>query len=312
MKLLLQEENKAIEDIFSKEGTKSKKARTVEKIAAPKTTTGRTTGPCCEDCLYPNQELGAHKCPLCKKALHCLCCEEWKIPIYQDDEYLCRGCHDNIHKKETRAPTKKATQVTRKKKTTTKPDTVKNINKSSGDTTASEDESCTEGQRAPPKKATQVTRKKKNTESASRKKTTTTKPDTGDTTSSEDESGTEDQRAPPKKATQVTRKNKNTESASGKKTTTTKPDTDDTTSSEDESCTEDHNYLVEEGNRAWWKRNQMEICGGCGKLLDGQKYFYCQNTSCNHKKCEKCFKKCFESTERKGRDKKVSSRLVEV
>jgi len=240
MKLLLQEENKAIEDIFSKEGTKSKKARTVEKIAAPKTTTGRTTGPCCEDCLYPNQELGVHKCPLCKKALHCLCCEEWKIPIYQDDEYLCRGCHENINKKETRAPTKKATQVTRKKKTTTKPDTVKNINKSSGDTTASEDESCTEDQRAPPKKATQVTRKKKNTESASRKKTTTTKPDTGDTTSSDNES-----------------------------------------------CTEDHNYLVEEGNRAWWKRNQMEICGGCNKPLGGQKYFYCQNTSCNHKNTKK-------------------------
>ncbi len=61
-----------------------------------------------------------------------------------------------------------------------------------------------------------------------------------------------------------------------------------------------------------WKRNQMEICGGCGKLLDGQKYFYCQNTSCNHKKCETCFKKCFENKQKKGRDKKVSSRLVEV
>jgi hypothetical protein len=52
-------------------------------------------GKCCEECLYPLQELGAHRCPLCKKHIHCMCCQEWEIPIYNDIEHLCLTCHNS-------------------------------------------------------------------------------------------------------------------------------------------------------------------------------------------------------------------------
>jgi hypothetical protein len=54
----------------------------------------RSAGACCVECLYPEQELWAHKCPRCKKPIHVLCCFKWDTAI-DDDEYLCLSCHNN-------------------------------------------------------------------------------------------------------------------------------------------------------------------------------------------------------------------------
>ena len=57
-------------------------------------TSSRPTGKCCVECLFPTQELWAHKCPSCGIPIHILCCLEWGIPPSNgDDEYLCRSCH---------------------------------------------------------------------------------------------------------------------------------------------------------------------------------------------------------------------------
>ena len=43
-------------------------------------------------CLYPQQWLNVHFCPICKRTIHCLCCETWKTELIENKDYVCLFC----------------------------------------------------------------------------------------------------------------------------------------------------------------------------------------------------------------------------
>jgi len=79
----------------SKDSTNDSNDNSKEQANKTDGAVNRRVGPCCKDCVYPQQELWAHKCPLCESHIHVLCCLEWDIPMHEDDEYLCKACHEN-------------------------------------------------------------------------------------------------------------------------------------------------------------------------------------------------------------------------
>lgn len=57
----------------------------------------RLTGVCCfQPCTNSTQQL-VHKCPICKRFIHILCCLDNNIPLIEgDDEYRCKSCYDRL------------------------------------------------------------------------------------------------------------------------------------------------------------------------------------------------------------------------
>ena len=43
-------------------------------------------------CLNPQQWLNVHFCPMCKRTIHCLCCETWKTELIENKDYVCLFC----------------------------------------------------------------------------------------------------------------------------------------------------------------------------------------------------------------------------
>jgi hypothetical protein len=53
-----------------------------------------SSGKCCDGCENPQQEFGAHRCPICHRGVHSLCSNLWNIPRYQDsNDFLCQPCY---------------------------------------------------------------------------------------------------------------------------------------------------------------------------------------------------------------------------
>jgi len=79
-------------------------------------------------------------------------------------------------------------------------------------------------------------------------------------------------------------------------------------------CRQDHKFLNEECNRQWWQTNKLEICGDCEKMLNGKKYYFCENTSCNFKKCDSCYLEGLKNDggKRAARDKRKNSRFNDL
>lgn len=79
-------------------------------------------------------------------------------------------------------------------------------------------------------------------------------------------------------------------------------------------CRLDHKFLNEECNRQWWQTNKFEICGECEKMLNGKKYFFCGNTSCNFKKCDSCYLEGLKNHggKRTVREKRNNSRFNDL
>jgi len=246
----------------------------------------RRVGPCCKDCVYPKQELGAHKCPLCKSHIHVLCCLEWDIQMHEDDEYLCKACDEKQNEliKDNMAP---RTSSSIKKPTLKKKQ--KNDARSKDSSNDSNDIS----------KARQNNQKEK------------------EPAQTDDESNSKEPWHK-KKEKKPTHKKITKEKEPAQTNTFEEPDGAAKSKAPAmfgiKRCTQDHVFLLEEGTRSWWRANAMEPCGVCNKDLGGNKYFYCGNTSCNFKKCEGCFKKdCKgEETTGKGRTKRTNSRYAEV